>query len=109
MKLKQQDFYAYRLFAGNHALMALFPFSSLEELWKAVETNSLLYFITPDKSGGSIEGSIRTDSITAIDRPWGVEPVSQKVSPNIDKGVTNRATIKQGKIVLGQTAKREKK
>lgn len=109
MKLKQQDLYAYRLFAGNHALMALFPYSSLKELWEAVYENCLLYFITPDKSGGSIEGSIRTDSINAIDRPWGIEPVSQKVAPVIDKGVTNRATIKGGKIVLGQTAKREKK
>jgi hypothetical protein len=109
MKLKQEKLYAYRFFAGSHQLIALLPFSSLKEVWNEIEQNSVLHFIFPSKTGDTIEATIRTSMIVAIDRPWGTEPVSQKAGPEKADGVSNRATIKQGKIVLGQVAKREKK
>lgn len=109
MSTKPTKLYPYRIFAGNNTLMALLPFSTLKEVWKAVEENSVMDFIIPKSNGGTIEAIIRTASINAIDRPWGVDPVEQMEGPEPVANVSNRTRMSQGKIILGQTAKRAKK
>lgn len=109
MKLKQTKLYPYRLFLKNHALLALLPCDTLAAVWKEIDKNPLLSFTYPDSSGDIIECTVKSEAIQAVDRPFGTEPVSERAPvSNVKKPVSNRAQIRQGKIIIGQTAKRNK-
>ena len=106
MKIADQTVYAYRVFTHSHAFKVLAPFSTIDALWEEIEKNSILDVQYPDNSGVIISLSVRCNTIEAIDNPYGTEPVSKMEGPAPTENVTNRASVRGGKIVLGQQAKK---
>lgn len=103
MKLSAKNLYAYRVFTHNHTFMVQSPCQTIDELWEQVEQNRVIDFSYPDKKGGMIRLSVRSNTIEAIDTSYGTEPVSQLEGPKDDNRATN-TRVQGGRIVIGQLA-----